>query len=735
MSTTQLTRAKLLQRAVTAATAPNTHQSIRFSGYVIALYAVSLFLPESLPTTTVIHATLGFVLLTFVPGLLILRVLRDRFRPIDLLYAVALSLAFSMFIAWLANTVYLQFEIISKPFTGTTLIWIYIGVTAIFTTAAWYLTQDQTPADEVNRMFSYVREYDLRVVTLLLTLPVFGVAGALFINRVSENAIALAVLATCAVLPLLALQLDGQRRYLGLAILAISFTLVLQRALLATHLAFGDGMAEYSIAQNVLTSGYWIPSGTKGAMVRIGPTQAAYKLLMGIPLLWVFKIAHPFVFALTPLIGYLLSTRYFSREVAFLGSVLYVFLPETYRLLPRNTRTGAAIFFTAILIAIILDGGIQKRYRNLLALAFFWALITSHYGIGPLVLLLIIPAYVCYRVLRYLGDGPQPMAEFTGLTLYTALTFGWYAYITRDTFSFVGGVLISRAFNFLEPTSNTAATNALSFGMPSLSFKIFFYSHLLIAALSCMAIGVIAISYLLRLFSVQNAIVTRLSEVVQTDAQGALRSGAYLSLILGLALLFPLSFGPNVLSSARTFGLLMVFMGPFTILAMRIPKVSRGQLIPASVFLAIFLLISSGFAAATVTHDASRVPNFDRDRIMQSGEPLEQFALYRVYTPESELIASSFIARHIPDESTVHKSMLGTYQTDLRAPDETSPQIKTIHSPENTTSGYTYVAQVDTTSGTITTGFRGFVYYDYFRLPDLPERNRIYTNGRSIIYK
>lgn len=697
------------------------------------LYAVSVFFPDNLPMTA-IQTVLGFVLLTFIPGLLILRVIRKRFRPIDVLYAVTLSLTFSMFVAWVTNAVYVQSQIISKPFIGTTLPWTYVGVIGALTVSVWNLTRDQTPADEIRRVFTYIGEYNGKVIVLLLTLPILGVAGALFINRVSENGIALFVLATCAVLPLSVLHFDEKRRYLGLAILAISFALVLQRALLATHLAFGDGMAEYGVAQRILNNGYWIPTGTKGAMVRVGPMQAAYQLIMDIPLLWVFKTAHPFVFAFTPVIGYLLATRYFSKEVAFLGSALYVFLPETYRLLPRNTRTGAAVFFTAVLVAVILDAGIEKRYRNFLALAFFWALITSHYGIGPLVLLLIIPAYLCYYVLRRLGERSQPMAGFVSLTLYVVLTYGWYAYVTSDTFDFVAGVLIGRALNFLEPTSNTAATNALSFGMPSLSFEVFFYSHLIIAAFTCLGVGIVALVYLLRLLSVEHPLITWLSEFVGMDAHGATRSGAYLSMMLGFALLFPLSFGPNILSSARTFGLLMVFMGPFAILAMCLPKLLRGRFVPASVFLVIIMLVSSGFVAATVTHDASRVPNFDRDRIVQSGDRLEQFALYRVYTPESGIFASSFIAKHIPDESMVYKSRLGTYQTQPRSSDGTGPIIRDIQQPTDLNKGYTYIAQVDMTSGSITTGFYGFIYYEYFELPEFTNKDLVYTNGRAKIY-
>jgi hypothetical protein len=179
----------------------------------------------------------------------------------------------------------------------------------------------------------------------------------------------------------------------------------------------------------------------------------------------------------------------------------------------------------------------------------------------------------------------------------------------------------------------------------------------------------------------------------------------------------------------------MVFMGPFAIFAMRLPKYFQGRFIPASVFLVVIMLVSSGFVAATVTHDASRVPNFDRDRITQSGDPIEQFALYRVYTPERGLFASSFIAEYISEESTVYKSDLGTYSTRLQTPEEPDPNIQSIEDPEDLNEGYTYIGQADTTSGTITTGFNGFVYYDYFDLPKLTSKNKLYTNGLAEIYK
>jgi hypothetical protein len=223
-------------------------------------------------------------------------------------------------------------------------------------------------------------------------------------------------------------------------------------------------------------------------------------------------------------------------------------------------------------------------------------------------------------------------------------------------------------------------------------------------------------------------------ESLEIDAQGAVRNSAYLSVILGLALLFPLSFGPNVLSSARTFGLLVVFLGPFAVLAMRLPKFTRIRYDLVPVLLAVFLLVSSGFAAATVTHDASRVPNFDQERIIESGDRIEQFALYRVHTPESSVVASGFIAERVPDRGRVYTSRLGSFEPRVTAFEETYPEIRGIQNVRDTRNAYVYIAEADTVTGTITTGFNGFVYYDYIELPRFSERQKVYTNGRAKLY-
>jgi len=117
-------------------------------------------------------------------------------------------------------------------------------------------------------------------------------------------------------------------------------------------------------------------------------------LLMDTSLLWIFKLVHPILFVTVPVITYVIASRYFSKKIAFLSGILYIFLPRTYQIISRNTRTGAAIFFTAMLLLILLDDERTGMFRRFLVITFYFGVISSHYGIGPLVLFALGVAYV-----------------------------------------------------------------------------------------------------------------------------------------------------------------------------------------------------------------------------------------------------------------------------------------------------------------------------------------------------
>jgi hypothetical protein len=565
-----------------------------------------------------------------------------------------------------------------------------------------------------------------------VTVPVLAVAGALLINRAGFNGLTLLTIFLVALVPIAVYRYDETGRYYPVAIAAVSLALVLQNTVILTYLGRGDGLIEYQIAKTVVQNGYWVPGGGKAAMPRIGVLHPLYALVLDTSLLWEFKLVHPVLFSMVPVVTYTITARYFSRDVAFLSATLYLFLPRTYQLLGRNTRTGSAILFTALLLLVLLDDDVPQPYRSLLAIAFFWGVIASHYGIGPLVLFALLFAYplnaVASRLLRRKRASVLP---FPRVVLYGVLTVIWYLYLTNGTFEFVVGVLYNAISGEVFLTSSSTASRSLSFRMPSPSYQVMLYGHLLVGVLTSLGLGAVYLRYVVHGLPFGGRLGRWLNRSVCAGlSERALADSNYIHLAAGIYLLFPLSFGPQILSAGRTFGLVMMLLAPFPILLMRSTRFPRVGSRPALASLFVLLVVTSGFLSATVTHDVSPQPTIDGDRIVESGSTLERFSYYRLTTHRNSIEASNFMLAHLPADATVHKTALGTFLQQLYDGSRTSPiRFAQLNVQESRNPRYVYLSEPDTVTSTNTYGYRGFTYYAYRPLPAFHTTSTVYTTG------
>lgn len=703
---------------------PPMPHSVRLSLSVLFVYSVVFFADSGLGLSLV-RGVAGFVLLSFVPGYLVVDTIRDEFRVADVLYAVGLSVTLSMFVGWVPNSVYLQLEPGPRPLSQPTISFVYVGAYGLLTAAVWYFG-DQTPRHPLRHLLN---DYDLRVLLVLLTVPTLAITGAVLINRTGFNGLTLLTIFLVGLVPVCVYAFDMKSKYYPLAIAAISLALILQNTVIMTYLGRGDGLVEYEIGRQVLQNGFWVPLGGKAGMPRIGVLHPVYALLMDLNLLWEYKLIHPLLFALVPVVTYEITSRYFSKDIAFLSATLYTFLPRTYQLLGRNTRTGSAIMFTAFLLLILLDDDFPQRYKSFLGFAFFWSVITSHYGIGPLVLFAIVFAFGLNLLSSVVLENKRPTElPFERISLYAVLTTIWYMYLTTGTFGFVTGVIIENFTGEVLQTSSSTATRSLRFSMPSFSYQVMLFSHLLVGVLTSLGLGLVYLRYLGDGFPYGQRVTDWLRRTVYSGLSGrTLADSNYLHLAAGIYLFFPLSFGPQILSAGRTFGFVMMLLAPFPILVLRSTQFERIGAKPALASLFALLLVTSGFVSATVTHDVSPQPEIDGERIVESGSTLERFSYYHISTNQNTVVASNFILGHVPDRSTVQGTALG----ELFHQFYTGPQPAAT---SETRSEYVYLSESDTVTGTYTYGLRGFTYYAYEPLPSFHESSRIYTTGRDELY-
>jgi len=210
----------------------------------------------------------------------------------------------------------------------------------------------------------------------------------------------------------------------------------------------------------------------------------------------------------------------------------------------------------------------------------------------------------------------------------------------------------------------------------------------------------------------------------------------YVHLAVGMFLFFPLSFGPQILSAGRTYALVMVIVAPLPILVLRSTRLARVGAKPALVAMTVFLLVTSGFMAATVTHDVSPQPIIDGERIVEEGSTLEQFAYYRSSNSKNSIEASSFILAYLPQDATVQKSLIGKFSSRFHAIEPHSDlQFTRLGSSNQNPQGYTYFSEPDTVTGTNTQRHAGFIFYEYDPLPSYPDSNLVYTSGQDEVHR
>lgn len=206
----------------------------------------------------VLRQVSALIFLSFLPGVLVLRVLRiHRISPIEsILYSVGLSLAFLMLIGLLTNILYPVIGI-SRPISTLPLI-ITIGVLVlVLSLLSYWRDRDFSNPDPLN--LKAINIFSPPVLFLLL-LPVLSALGAYVVNFYDNTILLLFVIAMIAVTVLLiALNRFIPRELYPLAILMIAISLLFHTSLISSSLVGYDSRIDYFFYKTVETNARWGP--------------------------------------------------------------------------------------------------------------------------------------------------------------------------------------------------------------------------------------------------------------------------------------------------------------------------------------------------------------------------------------------------------------------------------------------------------------------------------------------
>lgn len=443
----------------------------RFLTVIIALQLALLVLVVSSVTSgfdvPVLRQAIGFICLTFLPGLVILRLL--KFKTLTtaetLLYSVGLSLALVMFLGLFINTAFPRAGI-AEPISTLPLIISFTAV-IILLCVIIYLKERREGSPYSRRLLPNWSEVFSPPVLFLLLLPVLSVLGTYLSYNYGNNILLLVVIGLIAlVAALIAFNKFIPERLYALAVVMIAIALLWHRSLISRYLIGDDIHTEYYFQNLVLANHIWnqaIPSNVN-AMLSITMLGPIYTLLLNLDIIWILKIVHPLFFAMVPLALFQAFRNQSDDRMGFMATLFFMSFSAFFHDMVELARQQTAEFFFALSILLFVDKAMATGKRATLLIIFGFCVIVSHYGLSYFYLFYLLLAFLLISltrsaILRHLwtklstsfsrgGHSDPPVAapvnpahetsppstlSMTFVMLIIVFGFAWYLYVSSGS--------------------------------------------------------------------------------------------------------------------------------------------------------------------------------------------------------------------------------------------------------------------------------------------------------------
>ncbi len=405
----------------------------------------------------VLRQILGFIFLTFLPGWLIVHILKiNNLSPsVKLVLSVGLSVAFVMFFGLLINTLY--------PLLGYSRPLDTLSVVSSFSVALLFMAAIASlrSGSEFSLNLESVKLTTKEKAYLLLPafFPFMSILGMHVMNATDNNAMLMVLLFMIpAYVVFLAIRRnDVPEKIYPPIILCIAVALVLLLGLRSNHIVGADIHTEYYLFQQTFHNGRWqtILNSTLDTCLSISLLPAIYQSFLNMNPEYLFKILYPLLFSISPLIVYILSRKYISSFYSFLASFFFI---SQYRFLyvGYGPRTALAILFFALSVMVLFHNKLGTLQKNILFTIFGAGCIASHYStawISFFVLLFTwLGSIIVYGIVRRRGRkntnksglGNSHVVISGRLVLvFFAMLFLWHTQVA-------GGVVFKTVTRFIQ---------------------------------------------------------------------------------------------------------------------------------------------------------------------------------------------------------------------------------------------------------------------------------------------
>lgn len=319
-----------------------------------------------------------FIYLSFIPGFLILRILRihglGNIKTI--IYCVGLSLLSVMFIGFIMNSLY-GFMGILRPISLFYLILTFTVYVLFLLILSYFM-------DGKYKKSEYICLNDLLNSKLLFLciFPFLAFFGSYFINYYGNNIISMFLILLIGFTIILVSFDIIPKKFYPFTIWIISISLLYMSSLISTYIWGWDIQNEYFLAKLVLNNAYWNNQlfdayNSMLSVVMLGPI---YSIITTMNLDEVYKIIVPFLFSLVPLGIYsLIKDQTKNSKISFLAVFLFISFNTFYIEMLSLTREMIAEIFLVALLFLVFNRKFKANFL-ILFLLMGLGLIVSHYS-------------------------------------------------------------------------------------------------------------------------------------------------------------------------------------------------------------------------------------------------------------------------------------------------------------------------------------------------------------------
>ena len=421
---------------------------------LIVLMSLSVFCIVVVGDIPIARQVIGFIYLTFVPGFIILCLLKlenlGNFETI--LFSVGFSVAFLMIAGLLVNEIGFMIGF-SNPLTLLSLM-ITLNSMVIALSILGHIKNAKLrfPMIKSRKTLLYV--------LFLVGVPILSVVGSILVNSFNNNIVLLFLIVVISLIFAIGVMSEKllPSKFHAFAVFVVAISLLYHSSLISNYIvSFGsDVTTELGVFKSTQNNSYWgsaefVPRF--GSMLSITILPTLYSNLLNIDPTWTFKVLFPLIFSFVPLGLYQIWRNYIGEKYAFIAAFLFMAEQTFYFEMVALNRQMIAELFFILLLLVVLNKRIKPNTRMACFMIFAFGLVTSHYGLSEIFLFFISLTFI----FSFLVKRPSRNITASMIAFFFVLMFAWYIYTSGSAvFNSIidySNYVYSQIGDFLNPAS------------------------------------------------------------------------------------------------------------------------------------------------------------------------------------------------------------------------------------------------------------------------------------------